>query len=334
MIRRREFLTVLGGATAASSLLWPITARAQVAGKVWRIGILRGASSREASSIENLSALQQGMRDLGYVEGKDFVIDFGEANGRWNALVDKAAELARQKADMILISEQAAFDAARATTRTIPIIMLGMVDPVGSGFVTSLARPGGNVTGLARSSDDTAPKQLDLLAELLPKRARIAVLGNPAATGYAAVARIVQSAAQKAGLSIVHMEARNLREIEAAFAAIARDGVQAILILPTALFAQNRPRMVELALNYRLPTISSEREWARAGGLMGYGHGIAEFTRQAATYVHKIMRGAQPSDLPVEQPTRFPLVINRKTAAALGLTITPNLYIFAEEVIE
>jgi putative ABC transport system substrate-binding protein len=327
MIRRREFITLLGAAA------WPMSARAQVTGKVWRVGIL-GAASREASVVENYAALQQGMRGLGYVEGKDFVVDFGEADGRWTTTADKAAELVRQKADMILVSNLVGIDAARAATRTIPIIMVGMVDPVGSGFVASLPRPGGNVTGTANSSDDTAPKQLELLAEFVPKGARIAVLGNPDAAGYASTVRIVQATGQKAGLAIIAMEARNLPEIEAAFAAIVRERAQAVLLTPSALFAQHRIRMVELALSNRLPSSLSVREWARDGGLMSYGQSFAEFWRQSATFVHKIMRGAKPEDLAVEQPSRFHLVINRKTADALGLTIPPILYIFADEVIE
>jgi putative ABC transport system substrate-binding protein len=289
--------------------------------------------SREANP-EYHEGFLQGMRELGYIEGKDFVTDHGDANGRLTALADRAAELVRRRADMILLSAERSFREARAASPTIPILMMGIVDPIGGGFITSLARPGGNVTGLATSSDDTTPKQLELLGEIIPKRSRIAFLRNPDITYSAAVARIVQDAGEKAGLPIVHLEARSLPDIEAAFVRMAKEDIRAILIPPAALFSQHRLRIVELALSQRLPTMFAIREMVTAGGLMSYGQSRREFYRQGATFVHKIMRGAKPGDLPVEQPTRFHLTINRKTADALGVTIPPILYIFADEVIE
>jgi putative ABC transport system substrate-binding protein len=207
-------------------------------------------------------------------------------------------------------------------------------DPVGSGFVASLAHPGGNTTGLASSSDDSSPKQLELLATAVPKLSRAAVLLNPGTPTSSAVLKNAEAAAQKAGIVVVSMEARNQQEIENAFAALARERVQAVMVSPDAFFFGQRQLLADLALRNRLPSVFGQREYAEAGGLMSYGESLEEFFRRAASFVDKIFKGAKPGDLPIEQPTKFHLVINRKTADALGLIIPPQLYIFAEEVIE
>jgi putative tryptophan/tyrosine transport system substrate-binding protein len=328
MIGRRAFIAGLGAATG-SNLIWPLAARGQQAKKVWRIGILS-----DSSRVDNSAGFVEGMRDLGYVEGEDYVLDRGDANGRWNSAEERAAELVRQKADMILSAGRFSTDAAVAATRTIPIILVGNVDPVGIGRVASLARPGGNVTGLASSADDSAPKQLELLAEVVAKRSRIAVLGNPNVRGYAILLRIAGNAARQAGITIVPMEARTAPEIESAFVALGQQGVQGVLVGVSGSYVDNRSLIAELALAHRLPTMFPSREFVVAGGLMSYGQGSAEFFRKAATYAHKIMRGAAPADLPVEQPTRFPLTINLKTAKALGLTVSNTMQLLADEVIE
>jgi len=327
-MRRRDFITLVGGAAAA----WPLAARAQPVGKVWRIGFLN--DSRLQPRSDSVVAFAEGMRDLGYVEGKDFVLDYGDANGRWSGAQERAAELVRQKADMILVAGRFSTDAAVTATRMIPIILVGTVDPVGNGRITSLARPGGNVTGLASSADDSAPKQLELLAEIVPNRSRIAVLGNPNVQGYSILLRIAGEAARKAGITIVPMEARTAPEIESAFAALGQQSVQGVLVNNSGSYVDNRSLIVELALAHWLPTMFAVREFVVAGGLMSYGQSSADFFRQAATYAQKIMRGAAPADLPVEQPTRFHLTINLKTARALGLTIPQSLQYLADEVIE
>jgi putative tryptophan/tyrosine transport system substrate-binding protein len=326
-IRRREFITLVGGAAA-----WPLAARAQQAGKVWQIGWLSGSSPEAAAGLHN--AFLQGMGELGYVQGRDFVIEARFAEGKYERFPELAAELVRLKVDVILIGVTAAIRTVQRATTTIPIVLAYSTEPVGNGFVASLARPGGNITGLSSSSDDTSPKQLELVATVVPNVSRIGLLGNPASPVYADVRKGAQNAAQKAGLSIVPIEARDPQEIETAFAAFAKERVQAFIAAGDAMFFGQRRQIAELALRNRLPSIFSQREYAEAGGLMSYGENVSDFFRRAASFVDKIFRGAKPGDLPIDQPTRFNLVINRKTADALGLTIPAHFYIFADEVIE
>jgi putative ABC transport system substrate-binding protein len=207
-------------------------------------------------------------------------------------------------------------------------------DPVGNGFVASLAHPGGNITGLTGSSDDSAPKQLELLITVVANASRIGLLGNPATPTYSAVLRSAQNTAGKAGLTIVPMEAASPQQIRKAFGAFAEERVQAVLVAADAVFFLQRQQLAELAITNRLPTMFSQREYAEAGGLMSYGENLSDFFRRAASFVDKIFKGAKPSDLPIEQPTKFNLVINRTTADVLGVAIPPQLYIFADEVIE
>jgi putative tryptophan/tyrosine transport system substrate-binding protein len=328
-IGRREFIVTLGGAAAA----WPLAARAQQsAGKVWRIGLLSSVSRSMYCSL--YAGFRQGMHELGYIEGKDFVTEWRSAEGRYERFPELAAELVRLKVDVIVVAVNAAIRPLQRATNTIPIVLAYVIDPVGNGFVTSLARPGGNITGLAGSSDDTAPKQLELLVTVVPNASRIGLLGNPGAPIYSSVLKRATSATQSAGLSLVPMEAGNLQQIEDAFTAFANTPVQAVMVASDAVFFEQRQRLAELALAHRLPSIFTQREYADAGGLMSYGENLSEFFRRAATFVDKIFRGAKPGDLPIEQPTKFNLVINRKTADAVGVTIPPQLYIFADEVIE
>jgi putative ABC transport system substrate-binding protein len=326
-MRRRTFITLLGGAAA-----WPLAARAQQAGKVWRIGFL-SAVSRE-SSFRSYAALQQGMRELGYVEGKDFVIEWRSVEGKYERFPEIVGELVRLKLDVIVTGVTAALPALQRATSTIPIVMAYSTDPVGNGLVASLVRPGGNITGLAGSSDDSSPKQLELLATIVPNVSRVGLLGNPNTETYSSVLNNAQDAARKVGLSLVPIEARNPREIEDAFAAFAKERVPAVMVAVDAVFFGQRWRIAELALANHLATMFALREYAEAGGLMSYGENIADFFRRAASFVDKIFKGAKPGDLPIEQPTKFNLVINRKTADALGVTIPPQRYIFADEVIE
>jgi putative tryptophan/tyrosine transport system substrate-binding protein len=324
-MRRREFITVLAG-----SATWPLAARAQPAGKVWRIGLL--TNSREDSSA-NYAGFLQGMRDLGYVEGKEFVTEFRFMEGRYARLPDLAAELVRLKVDVLITGPTPAILALQQATRTIPIVGVAMTDPVGNGLVASLARPGGNTTGTA-GSYEASPKQLELLAAMVPNPSRIGLLWNPDNPSNATVLKIVQDAAQKAGLVLVSIEARNPQDIENAFAAFGKERVQAVMVPADGIFSGQLEPIVKLAFSHRLPTMSVWREFAKAGGLMSYGDDRAEFYRRTAAFVDKIFKGAKPADLPVEQPTRYHLVINRRTADAFGLTIPALLYIFADEVIE
>jgi putative ABC transport system substrate-binding protein len=325
-MRRREFIGRLGAAAAG----WPLAARAQQGGKVWRIGWIAGSSPEAASGLQR--ALLQGMRELGYVEGRDFVIEARFADGQYERFPEFAAELVRLNVDVILTAASAAIRTVQRATTTIPIVLAYSTDPVGNGFVASLARPGANITGLSSSSDDTSPKQLELVATVVPNASRIGLLGNPSSPVYADVRKGTLNAAQRAGLFLVPVEARDPQEIETAFAQFDKQRVQAFISAGDALFFRQRWQIA--ALKTRLPSIFSQREYAEAGGLMSYGENLSEFFRRAASFVDKIFKGAKPGDLPMEQPTRFNLVINRKTADALGVTIPPQLYIFADEVIE
>ena len=331
MMKRREFITLLGVAVAA----WPLAARAQQPGTFRRIGFLYGSIPLTQLASEDLSrAFIQGMLELGYLEGKDFVVEWRSAAGQYERLADLAAELARLKVDVIVTGSAAAVRPAQQATTTIPIVMAYSTDPVGNGFVASLARPGGNTTGLAGSSDDSAPKQLELLTTVMPRLSRVAILTNPHNPNSAAVIKSAQSAAEKVGLVVVPVEARSLEEIEDAFATIAKQSIAAVVVGLDAEFFVHRQQLARLALDNRLASMFPVRDYAAAGGLMSYGESLQDFYHRAASFVDKIFKGAKPSDLPIEQPTRFKLVINRKTADALGLTIPPQLYIFADEVIE
>ena len=329
-MKRREFITLLGGAAA-----WPLAARAQQPGTFRRIGFLYGSIPLTQLGSEDLSrAFIQGMLELGYLEGKDFVVEWRSAAGQYERLADLAAELARLKVDVIVTGSAAAVRPAQQATTTIPIVMAYSTDPVGNGFVASLARPGGNTTGLAGSSDNSAPKQIELLTTVMPRLSRVAILTNPHNPNSAAVIKSAQSAAEKVGLVVVPVEARSLEEIEDAFAAIAKQSIAAVVVGLDAAFFVHRQQLAQLALDNRLASMFPVRDYAAAGGLMSYGESLQDFYHRAASFVDKIFKGAKPSDLPIEQPTRFKLVINRKTADALGLTIPPQLYIFADEVIE
>ena len=330
-MKRREFITLLGVAVAA----WPLAARAQQPGTFRRIGFLYGSIPLTQLASEDLSrAFIQGMLELGYLEGKDFVVEWRSAAGQYERLADLAAELARLKVDVIVTGSAAAVRPAQQATTTIPIVMAYSTDPVGNGFVASLARPGGNTTGLAGSSDNSAPKQLELLTTVMPRLSRVAILTNPHNPNSAAVIKSAQSAAEKVGLVVVPVEARSLEEIEDAFATIAKQSIAAVVVGLDAEFFVHRQQLARLALDNRLASMFPVRDYAAAGGLMSYGESLQDFYHRAASFVDKIFKGAKPSDLPIEQPTRFKLVINRKTADALGLTIPPQLYIFADEVIE
>jgi putative ABC transport system substrate-binding protein len=274
------------------------------------------------------------MRDLGYVEGKDFIMEYRFAEGNYERIPGVAAELIQSKVDIFVLATGAAIRPVQQATSTIPIIMGYSTDPVGNGFVASLARPGGNTTGLAASGDDTAPKQLELLTTIVLNLSRIGFLANPGNPNSSTLLASAQAAARIAGLVILPAEARNRADIQSAFATFAGERVGAIMVPADATFLVHRQRIAELAIQSRLPSMFVNREYVEAGGLMSYGENLKDFFRRAAIFVDKIFKGAKPGDLPVEQPTKFNLVINRKTADTLGVAIPPQLYIFADEVIE
>ena len=281
-----------------------------------------------------IDTFRQTLNELGYVEGRDYVIEWRSVEGKYERWPDVVAELAGLKVDIIVTAVSASLPTLHRMITKIPIVMAYSTDPVGNALVASLVRPGGNITGLASSSDDSSPKQLELLATVVPNISRVGLLGNPNSTNYPPVLKSAQNAAQKAGLSLVPVEARNPQEIENAFAVLAKERVPAVMVVGDAVLFQQQRRITELALTNRVATMFAQREYAVAGGLMSYGENVADFFRRSASYVDKIFKGAKPGDLPIEQPTKFNLVINRKTADELGLTIPAQLYIFADEVIE
>jgi putative ABC transport system substrate-binding protein len=328
-MRRRAFITLLGGAAA-----WPLAARAQQRGKVWRIGFLGGGLrpvSLESSFHHNFV---RGMRELGYIEGKDFIVEWRFAESRFELFPALAAELVRLNVDVIVAGAPAAVRPAQQATATIPIVMAVSADPVGHGYVASLARPGGNTTGLANSQEEAIPKQLELLAMAVPHLSRVGLVVNPNNSAHPIFLDVAQAAAQKAGVVLVPVKMGTSEDIPNAFAALSNERVDAAMVVADPLFSSHRQRIAELAMKARLPTIFMQREYVEAGGLMSYGESIGEFYRRAAFYVDKILRGSKPADLPIQQPTRFFLVINRKTAEAIGLTLSLQLLVAADEVVE
>jgi putative ABC transport system substrate-binding protein len=281
-----------------------------------------------------LEAFRQGLRELGYVEGQNIAIESRWTEGKDDRLPALAADLVRSKVDVIVAETGAATRAAQQATRTIPIVMSLVNDPVGSGLVASLARPGGNVTGLTIMSPDLVGKQLELLKEVVPKVSRVALLRHPDNPASAAQLREAEAAAQALGVRLQTLEARSPQEIDGAFAAMTRERAGALLVIPDTLFWSQRRQIVDLAVKRRLPSIRIGEAYAEAGGLMSYGPSYRDLERRAATFVDKILKGANPADLPVAQPTKFELVINLKTAKAIGLTIPQPLLQRADQIID
>ncbi len=318
-------------ALALGLLIAPLTADAQPE-KIGRIGYL-GPSP---SSGGLLQAFREGLLELGYIEGKNIAIEYryttlaGDIDERLPLL---AAELVRLKPDVLVVSITVAALATRNATTTIPIVMVNVDDPVGSGLIASLARPGGNVTGLSRLTPELIGKNLELLKEAVPRAVRVAVLSNPRNPLHPELVRNAKLAARSLGVQLKIVEAGAPKELEGAFSTMAGERMSALLVLADGMFYVNRTRIADLALRNRLPSMFGSGDLARAGGLMAYAPRSGDNYRRAATYVDKILKGAKPADLPVEQPTRFELVINLKTAKALGLTIPPSVLLRADEVI-
>jgi putative ABC transport system substrate-binding protein len=325
-IRRREFIFTLGGAAAA----WPLAARSQQATKLPTVGLL--ATGSPASSGPWFAALVRGLRELGWIEGRTVAIEYRFAEGREERYVEIMDEFVRSKVDVIA-TVGAALYAAKQATSTIPIVFAIAADPVGMGLIASLARPGGNITGLSMQQTDAAPKRLELLREIIPDLRRLAIMANAEGSGALLDAREVQAGARTLGLDVVMLEVRRAEEIAPAFQAV-KNRAEALYVVGDPLLTTNRLRIVTFALTARLPTMSNFGEFVKAGGLVSYGTSIPDMFRRAGGYVDKILRGAKPADLPVEQPTKFDLVINLITAQAFGLTIPPALLARADEVIE
>ena len=331
-MRRRDFIALVGGAVVTWPLAAPLSTQTQERGKVYRIGYLAYASSADAHFID---AFRKGLRELGWIEGQNVIIDSRSAEGRSDRLSDLAAELVRIKVDIIVASTTPALVAAKNATGTVPIVAVNVGDLVALGLIVSLARPGGNITGVSYSvGADLFGKELELLKEALPNIGRVAILSNPANPTHALAISNVKVAAQALGVELQLVEGRDPSEFDGAFAAMTKERVRAILVLPDGLFYLHRTRLADLAVENRLPSMHGLRENVEAGGLMSYGPNSLDNFGRAATFVDKIFKGAVPADLPLEQPTKYELVINLKTAKALGLGVPPSLLARADEIIE
>jgi ABC-type uncharacterized transport system substrate-binding protein len=326
-MKRREFITLIGGAAAA----WPLAARAEQPAKLPTIGYL-GPSTRSID-VHRLGALVQRLRELGWIDGRNVAIEYRWGEGRNERFAEIAAEFVRLKVDVIVTAGTAAVVTAKQTTSVIPIVFAVAGDPVGTGLVASLARPGGNVTGLSNQSADLAGKRLELLREVVPSLRRLAILANAGSPIGVLEMREAQAAARTLGLEVVTSEIRRVEDIAPAFETL-KDRAEALYVASDPLVTTNRIRINTLALGARLPTMHGQGDSVEAGGLMSYGANYPDLHRRAADYVDKILRGAKPGDIPVEQPTKFDLVINLTTAKVLGLTVPPSQLARADEVIE
>jgi putative ABC transport system substrate-binding protein len=313
-------------------LALPFPVRAQQPTKLPRIGYIGGASL--STSPARIEAFRQGLRELGYVEGKNIVIEYRHAEGKLDRLPALAAELVRLKVDIIVTSTPLATRAAKEATSTIPIVMTQDADPVGNGFVASLARPGGNITGLATLSPELSGKRLELLKETVPKLSRVAVFGTSINPGYAQVLKEIELAAKAFKVQLQYLDVLSPKDIETAFRAAGKGRAEAILVLGSPVFFSQRAQIADLAAKNRLPATYPQSDFMDVGGLMFYGPNTIDLFRRAATYVDKILKGRTPADLPVEQPMRFEFIISLIAAKKIGLTIPPNVLVRATKVIK
>ena len=307
------------------------SAEAQQPKKVSHIGVLAG---NNFSGKNSLRALHQGLRELGYVEGKNFTTEYRSADGKLDQLPALAAELVRLKVDVIVANGTPAGVAAKNATKTIPIILSGGTDPVATGLVPNLARPGGNITGVTIMNEELAGKRLELLKETSPKVSRLGVLWNSANSGAAIVFKQTQSAAQELNLSIQSFDVQTVNDLQGAFDAITKSGVNGLVLIAAAPISNNLKLVAELAVKNQLPSIYDRSDFVEAGGLMSYGPNVPSMFHRAATYVDKVLKGANPGDLPVERPTKFEFMINLKTAKQIGVTIPQSVLFRADKVIK
>jgi putative ABC transport system substrate-binding protein len=326
-IRRREFIALAGGAAA-----WPLAARAQQPANVPRIGFL--GNSTAALEANLIGPLRDGLRDLGYQEGRNIEVVFRWAEGKYERFPALIAELIAAKVDVLVTAGTPATQAIKKATATVPLVMIAVGDPVGTGIVPSLARPGGNITGLSSIAPDLEGKRLELLREFVPRLSHVAFFLNPANAFHTVSMRQALFAAQALNIKLQPHEVRKSEDLDAAFATIVKEKPDALLILADRVFLHNRQRMMDFATQQKLPSVNAYRELVEAGGLMSYGPSYEDMHRRAAIYVDKILKGAKPADLPIEQPTKFSLFLNLKAAKALGLTVPPTLLARADEVIE
>jgi putative ABC transport system substrate-binding protein len=328
VIDRRTFI----GAVAGAFLTAPLAVEAQQLAKLARIGYLGTGSPAEIAP--SLEAFRQGLRELGYVEGRNIAFEYRWAEGRMERLSAFAVEFVGLKSDVIVASSSPAALAAKDATQTIPIVFVTAGDPVDSGLVASIARPGGNVTGFSLLAPEIVARQLQLLKEAVPKASRVVVLANPTNRNTALLVKETEDGAHSLGVGVQFVGVRSADALDDALSSVTKERPDALLVLFDPMLFTHRTRIAEFANSRRLPTMYPHREYAETGGLMSYGASIPDLSRRAATYVDKILKGTKPADLPVQQPTKFELVINLKTAKALGVTIPQSLLVRADEVIQ
>jgi putative tryptophan/tyrosine transport system substrate-binding protein len=330
-MRRRDFIAGITGLSAA----WPLAARAQQHDRLRRLGVLEGNRANDPQAQANAAALVQGLAALNWKEGDNLRIDWRWGGGDPALFARYAAEMVALDPEVILADSTPSLEVLRRQTRTIPIVFVGVFDPIGQGFVASLARPGGNITGFGAFDSPMAGKWLEMLTQITPPVERVAVLFNPATTPYADLTiRTIEDAAPSFAVAVRAAPVDSESDIEAMMAGLAREERGGVLVLPTVFTVSHRDAIIALAARHRLPAVYSFRFFAADGGLMSYGSDLADLHRRSAAYVDRILKGNRPGDLPVQQPTKFDLVINLKTAKALGLNVPPKLLAFADEVIE
>ena len=332
-MKRREFITLLGGAAAA----WPLAARAQQPARVARVGFLVTASLESPDYRRIIEAFRQGLSQLGYREGQNIVIEFREAHGQTGRFSMLATELVRRDVDLIIAPSTPAARAARQVTTTIPIVAFSLGDPVEDGLVSSLARPGGNVTGLTFLGPELSAKRLQLLKDVVPTLSRVAALWHPGAFSERTTGEMLktsEAAATALGLQLQMIAIRSHEELDGAFSPMIGDRIEAVFVFPSPLLFSGQQRIAALALRHRLPSMFVSNEFVHFGGLLAYGASITDLSRRGAIYVDKILKGAKPAELPVEQPTKFELSINLRTAKTLGIVVPANVQQLADEVIE
>jgi len=323
-MRRREFMTVLGGAAVA----WPLAAHAQQPGKVWRMGFI--AHGHESF----YDALFEGLREYGYEEGRNLIVERRYAQGQAERFKEFAAEMVRLNVDIIIVVTTPAALAVKKATTTIPIVHPNAIDPLNTGLIASLAHPGGNLTGGAQLTAEVSAKRLEILKRVVPRLSRVAALWNPANPALVFSWKETQGAARALGVTLQSHEVQGPKNFAAAFAMTADERPDALLVLQDAVTMQQRNEIIDFAIQKRLPSMFQEKGWAVAGGLMSYGENLPSMYRRAAYFVDRIFKGAKPADLPVEQATKFDMVLNLKTAKAIGLTIPDSVLVLADEVIE
>jgi putative ABC transport system substrate-binding protein len=332
-MKRREFIALVGAIVVA----WRSSLRAEQASKIRRIGLMVTGSLHAPEQQAIIDSFREGLRERGYVEGQNIVIEYAAADGKIERFTELARELVSHHPDLIVASNTPAARAAKEATSTIPIVVAVMGDPVGDGLVASLARPAGNITGMTFLGPELATKRLELLKQAVPTVSRVAALWHPAAYGESTMSQMlkdIEAGARTLAVQLQLVDVRGGGEFDRAFAMMARERADALIVLPSPMLFSERRQIVDLAIRHRLPSIAMDREFVELGGLMAYGTSIRDLFRRAGAYVDKVLEGTNPANLPVQQPTKFELVINLKTAKALGLDIPPTLLARADEVIE